>query len=59
MMGNLDQATEVLINLKTEAPEWFRYQQTAREIVEDLIATAKRMPNEQQRSLAMFLGASL
>lgn len=57
-LGDTDRATEILTRLRVQAPVWLRYQQTAREITEDLLAAAKRMPSEQQRDLADFLAVT-
>lgn len=59
MVGDADRATEILTKLKDSAPEWLRYQQSAREVAEDILASRKRMPSETQLELADFLQAQM
>lgn len=55
MSGEVDRATQTLARLKGSAPEWLRYQQSAREVAEDIIDSRKRMPSQEQLKLADFL----
>lgn len=55
MMGRSDKATDILGELRRSAPNWLRYQQAARDIAEDILGKAKRMPSQEQRELANFL----
>ncbi|MBB4931871.1 transcriptional regulator with XRE-family HTH domain [Lipingzhangella halophila] len=55
-VGDTDQATEVMMRLRRQAPEWLRYQRTARNIAEDIVESRPRMPSEDQRQIADFLG---
>ncbi|GAB3444229.1 helix-turn-helix domain-containing protein [Streptomonospora sediminis] len=57
-MGNTDKAETILQNLRQEAPDWLRYQQSARETTEDLL-DGMRKPSQSQRDLADFLGVPL
>lgn len=59
MTGEHDRATEVLEELRQQAPDWLRHQRLARDIAGDLVRARKRMPTEEQRSLADFLGADV
>lgn len=55
-MGDADRATAALSSLRTTAPAWFRQQQAARDVAEDVMEMAKRMPSEEARENARFLG---
>jgi transcriptional regulator with XRE-family HTH domain len=55
-LRNPDKANRILLQLKASAPEWLRHQQAARDISEDIVAAAKRMPSSEQREVAEFLG---
>jgi len=55
-VGDADQATEVLQELKAKSPEWLRYQQRARDVAERILRARTRMPSAQQREIADFLG---
>lgn len=55
-VGDADQATEVLQELKAKSPEWLRYQQRARDVAERILRARTRMPSAQQREVADFLG---
>jgi pimeloyl-ACP methyl ester carboxylesterase len=54
-VGNPDRATEIMTGLRKKHPEWLRYQQPARDITREILATRPRMPNEEQRALAEFM----
>ena len=58
-MGDGDRATAVLSRLRTTAPAWFRQQQAARDVAEDVMRMAKRMPSKETRENARFLGIVL
>lgn len=51
-----EKATAVLTGLRRSAPSWLQQQQAARDIMEDVLAERPRMPSEDQRTLADFLG---
>jgi transcriptional regulator with XRE-family HTH domain len=51
-----DKANRILLQLKVTAPEWLRHQQAARDVSEDIVTAAKRMPSSEQREVAEFLG---
>lgn len=55
-MGDADRATAALTQLRTTAPAWFQQQQAARDVAEDVMEMAKRMPSEEARENARFLG---
>jgi transcriptional regulator with XRE-family HTH domain len=57
-LRNVDRTTEIMMGLKAQAPTWFRQQQAARDITEDLLEQAKRMPSAAQREIAEFLGVT-
>ncbi|MEU2944949.1 helix-turn-helix transcriptional regulator [Nocardiopsis alba] len=57
-LRNVERTTEIMAGLKSEAPTWFRQQQAARNITEDLVEQAKRMPTSEQREIAEFLGVT-
>ncbi|MFE1079884.1 helix-turn-helix domain-containing protein [Nocardiopsis alba] len=57
--GDTDSAFGVLAALRQKAPEWLRYQQAAREVGEDILASPKRMPSRRQREMADFLGVPM
>lgn len=56
MTGDVDGATGILTELRLEAPEWLRYQQSARDTASDILASRGKMPTQEQRDLADFLG---
>lgn len=55
-MRDADRATQILVGLKASAPAWFQQQQAARDVTEELLTQAKRMPSREQREIADFLG---
>ena len=57
--GDTDSAFGVLTALRQKSPEWLRYQQAAREVSEDILASTKRMPSRRQREMADFLGVPM
>lgn len=57
-LRNVDRTTEIVLGLKSQAPSWFRQQQAARDIAEDLLEQAKRMPGSDHREVAEFLGVA-
>lgn len=57
-LRNVERTTEIMLGLKSRAPSWFRQQQAARDIAEDLLEQAKRMPSSGQREVAEFLGVT-
>jgi transcriptional regulator with XRE-family HTH domain len=57
-LRNVDRTTEIMLGLKSQAPSWFRQQQAARDIAEDLLEHAKRMPSSEHREVAAFLGVA-
>ncbi|WP_431889517.1 helix-turn-helix domain-containing protein [Nocardiopsis alba] len=58
MLRNVDRTTEIMMGLKATAPTWFSQQQAARDIAEDMLDQAKRMPSGDQREIAEFLGVT-
>lgn len=57
-LRNVERTTEIMMGLKGRAPTWFSQQQAARDITEDLLEQAKRMPSSEQREIAEFLGVT-
>lgn len=57
--GDTDAAFGVLSMLRRKSPEWLQYQQAAREVSEDILASPKRMPSKAQREMADFLGVPM
>ncbi len=57
--GDSEAAFGVLSMLRKKSPEWLRYQQAAREVTEDILASPKRMPSRHQREMADFLGVPM
>lgn len=57
-LRQVERTTEIMLGLKGQAPTWFRQQQAARDITEDLLGYAKRMPSSEQREIADFLGVT-
>lgn len=57
-LRNVDRTTDIMMGLKAKAPTWFSQQQAARDITEDLLDQAKRMPSSEQREIAEFLGVT-
>lgn len=57
--GDPDAAFGVLSMLRRRSPEWLQYQQAAREVSEDILASPRRMPSKEQRELADFLGVPM
>ena len=57
-LRNVDKATDIMMGLKAAAPTWLSQQQAARVVTEDLIDQAKRMPSQEQREIATFLGVT-
>ncbi|MEU3020067.1 helix-turn-helix transcriptional regulator [Nocardiopsis sp. NPDC007018] len=57
-LRNVERTTEIMMGLKSKAPTWFRQQQAARDITEDLLEQAKRMPSSEHREIAEFLGVT-
>lgn len=55
-IGQVDEATLTLTGLRQQSGNWMRHQRLARDIVRDLLKARKRMPSDQQRALADFLG---
>ncbi|MBV2366199.1 helix-turn-helix domain-containing protein [Streptomonospora nanhaiensis] len=58
-LGHVDDAEQLLQELRVEAPEWLRHQQSARDAVEDMINDKKRRPSRTLVDLAKFLQVSL
>lgn len=54
-VGDPDRATEIMTRLRKKHPEWLRYQQSARDVTREILATRPRMPAEEQRALADFM----
>lgn len=54
--GQHEKASDILTSLRHSDPAWLRHQDYARNIVRDLLAAPKRMPNDAQRKLAAFMG---
>lgn len=54
-VGDTDKATNVLVKLRHQHPEWFAYQQSARDVTTEILRSRSRMPSEEQRALADFL----
>lgn len=59
MMGDADSATDIMSELRMTAPSWFRQQQAARNLAEDVLANRPRRPSEEQRANAIFLGVAV
>lgn len=57
-LRNVERTTEIMLGLKAAAPTWFQQQQAARDITEDLLEQAKRMPTSEHREIADFLGVT-
>ncbi|MEV4472785.1 helix-turn-helix domain-containing protein [Nonomuraea sp. NPDC049504] len=55
-VGDTDQATEVMTGLRRMHPEWLQYQQAGRDVAREIIESRTRMPSNEQRELADFLG---
>lgn len=55
-LRNVERTTEIMMGLRETAPTWFGQQQAARNVAEDLLEQAKRMPSAEQREVASFLG---
>src|SRR5690606_36392343 len=57
-LRNVERTTEIMMGRKAKAPTWFSQQQAARDITEDLLDQAKRMPSSEQREIAECLGVT-
>lgn len=55
MLRRGDDATDVLMSLRQDAPEWLRHQRLAAITFEDVLRTRKRSLTRSQRGLAEFL----
>ncbi|MBN6050763.1 helix-turn-helix domain-containing protein [Nonomuraea sp. RK-328] len=55
-VGDADQATEVMTQLRREHAGWLQYQQAGRDVTREILESRARMPSSQQRDLADFLG---
>ncbi|MBB6174197.1 transcriptional regulator with XRE-family HTH domain [Nocardiopsis mwathae] len=58
-LGDADKATEILGRLRRTSPSWLRHQQLGRDVAEDIVNGPKRMPTQEQRELADFLGVPM
>lgn len=54
--GDAEKATEIMDRIRTEHPSWLRYQQYGRDICREILESRSRMPSEEMRNLADFLG---
>ncbi|MFG3438303.1 helix-turn-helix domain-containing protein [Nonomuraea sp. NPDC047897] len=54
-VGDADQATEVMTQLRREHAEWLQYQQAGRDVTREILESRTRMPSTEQRDLADFL----
>lgn len=54
-VGDSDEATRLMTELRFKRPSWLRYQQVARDVTSEILASRTRMPSVQQRDLADFL----
>lgn len=59
MTGQYEKSTELLQQLKLSAPQWFRNERLARDIVRKLLKSRKRTYLDTQRDLADFLALEL
>ncbi|AUH43053.1 helix-turn-helix domain-containing protein [Streptomyces sp. CMB-StM0423] len=55
MLRHGDEATDMLVALRRDAPEWLRHQRLAATTFEDVLKTRKRSLTGAQRQLAEFL----
>ncbi|WP_436759037.1 helix-turn-helix domain-containing protein [Streptosporangium sp. V21-05] len=53
-IGDVSRATEIMTRLRKEAPEWLRYQRLGRDATRELVSTAKRKLNADQKALVDF-----
>ncbi|MFI6886730.1 multiprotein-bridging factor 1 family protein [Streptosporangium canum] len=53
-IGDVTRATEIMTNLRRQAPQWLRYQQLGRDATRELVATAKRKLSTDQKALVDF-----
>ncbi|GAA1980443.1 hypothetical protein GCM10009799_01980 [Nocardiopsis rhodophaea] len=58
-LGDIDEATTILGKLRRTSPSWLRHQRMGRDIAEDIVNAPKRMPTQEQRELADFLGVPM
>ncbi|MBX6357819.1 MAG: helix-turn-helix transcriptional regulator [Micromonosporaceae bacterium] len=55
-LGDADTATELMHTIRREHPLWLRYQQYARDITREILASRPRMPSPAMLELADFMG---
>lgn len=55
--GHHSEATEVLLDIRRNAPSWLRHQRFARDIVKSIAAARKRKMSEELADLAALVGA--
>lgn len=58
-LGQHAQATEVMLELRSQAPTWLRHQRLARDIVVSIVAARKRAMSSELADLAALVGADL
>lgn len=54
-LGNVDKATDIMTGLRHTAPEWLRYQQAGRNVLDAIVAARPRKLSDNQRALVDFL----
>jgi transcriptional regulator with XRE-family HTH domain len=54
-VGDSDKATEVLARIRRTDPEWLKYQQAARDVMDEIVRSKTRKLSSDQRSLVDFL----